>query len=33
MLPPALAGYATSGARFDDGRLEIVFEKGGDHGR
>jgi len=33
MLPPALAGYATSGARFDDGRLEIVFEKGTDHGR
>ena len=33
MLPPALAGYATSGARFDDGRLEIVFEKGTDHAR
>jgi arsenite/tail-anchored protein-transporting ATPase len=27
MLPPALAGYATSGARFEDGALEIVFER------
>jgi arsenite/tail-anchored protein-transporting ATPase len=27
ILPPALAGYAASGARFEDGALEIVFEK------
>src|SRR5215216_6194255 len=27
MLPPALSGYATSGARLDDGSLEITFEK------
>ena len=27
MLPPALAAYAARGARFDDGALEIVFEK------
>ena len=27
MLPPALAAYATKGARLDDGALEIVFEK------
>ena len=27
MLPPALGGYATAGARFDDGSLEITFEK------
>ena len=27
MLPPALAAYSTSGARFEDGALEIVFEK------
>jgi arsenite/tail-anchored protein-transporting ATPase len=32
MLPPALAGYATSGARFEDGALEIVFERGGSGG-
>ena len=32
MLPPALAGYATSGARFEDGALEIVFERGGTSG-
>jgi arsenite-transporting ATPase len=32
MLPPALAGYATSGARFEDGALEIVFERGGTGG-
>jgi arsenite-transporting ATPase len=31
MLPPALSGYATAGARFDDGSLEITFEKDG-HG-
>jgi arsenite/tail-anchored protein-transporting ATPase len=30
MLPPALGGYATSGARLEDGALEIVFEKGAD---
>jgi arsenite/tail-anchored protein-transporting ATPase len=27
MLPPALASYSTSGARFEDGALEISFEK------
>jgi arsenite-transporting ATPase len=27
MLPPALAAYSTSGARFADGTLEISFEK------
>jgi HSP20 family molecular chaperone IbpA len=31
MLPPALGAYATAGARFDDGSLEITFEKDG-HG-
>jgi arsenite-transporting ATPase len=30
MLPPALAGYGTRGARFEDGALEIVFERSGD---
>ena len=30
MLPPALSGYATAGARFDDGSLEITFEKARD---
>jgi arsenite-transporting ATPase len=29
MLPPALGGYATAGARLDDGSLEITFEKDG----
>jgi arsenite-transporting ATPase len=27
MLPPALAAYAASGARFEDGALEISFER------
>jgi len=27
ILPPALAGYETSGARFKDGALEVVFER------
>jgi arsenite/tail-anchored protein-transporting ATPase len=27
MLPPALAAYSTGGARFDDGTLEISFER------
>ena len=27
MLPPALSAYATAGARFDEGSLEITFEK------
>src|SRR5918992_1350067 len=27
MLPPALAAYSASGARFDDGTLEILFER------
>ena len=27
MLPPPLAAYATRGARFEDGALEIVFER------
>jgi hypothetical protein len=30
MLPPAMAAYATTGARLDDGSLEIKFEKDGD---
>jgi arsenite/tail-anchored protein-transporting ATPase len=30
MLPPALAAYSASGARFDDGTLEISFERNGD---
>jgi arsenite-transporting ATPase len=30
MLPSALAGYATSGARFSDGALEVTFERGRD---
>jgi arsenite/tail-anchored protein-transporting ATPase len=29
MLPPALAPYAASGARFEDGTLEISFERAG----
>ena len=29
MLPPALSGYATAGARLDGGSLEITFEKDG----
>jgi arsenite-transporting ATPase len=32
MLPPALAAYATAGARLDDGALEITFEKASDGG-
>jgi arsenite-transporting ATPase len=27
ILPPTMAGYATSGARFEDGALNIFFEK------
>jgi hypothetical protein len=27
MLPPALAAYATAGARLEEGSLEITFEK------
>jgi arsenite-transporting ATPase len=30
MLPPALAAYSADGASFEDGRLEIRFEKGPD---
>jgi arsenite-transporting ATPase len=30
MLPPALAAYSASGARFDEGTLEISFERNGD---
>jgi arsenite-transporting ATPase len=33
ILPPALAGYAASGARFENGALEIVFEKSADEHR
>ena len=33
ILPPALAGYAASGARFENGSLEIVFERSEDAGR
>ena len=32
MLPPALTAYAASGARFDDGALEISFERRDDDG-
>jgi arsenite/tail-anchored protein-transporting ATPase len=32
MLPPALAAYAANGARFEDGALEISFEKRADGG-
>jgi arsenite-transporting ATPase len=31
MLPPALAAYSASGARFEDGTLEIRFEKNDAH--
>jgi arsenite-transporting ATPase len=27
ILPPAMAAYATSGARFEDGALQVFFEK------
>jgi arsenite-transporting ATPase len=30
MLPPALAAYSASGARFEDGTLEILFERSAD---
>ena len=30
MLPPALADYATAGARLEEGSLEITFERNGD---
>jgi arsenite-transporting ATPase len=30
ILPPSLAAYETSGARFADGALEVDFERGGD---
>jgi arsenite-transporting ATPase len=30
MLPPPLAAYSAAGARFNDGTLEISFEKGHD---
>ena len=30
MLPPALAGYETGGARFSDGALEVLFERPSD---
>jgi arsenite-transporting ATPase len=32
MLPPALSAYAAAGARFEDGALEIVFEKSASDG-
>jgi arsenite-transporting ATPase len=32
ILPPALAAYTTAGARFDEGSLEISFERNGDGG-
>jgi arsenite-transporting ATPase len=32
ILPSALAGYETGGARFRDGALEVVFERGRDGG-
>jgi arsenite/tail-anchored protein-transporting ATPase len=30
ILPPTMAPYATSGARFEDGALQVFFEKRGD---
>jgi arsenite/tail-anchored protein-transporting ATPase len=30
ILPPTMAAYATSGARFEDGALEVYFEKSAD---
>jgi len=30
ILPPTMAAYATSGARFEDGALEVFFEKSAD---
>jgi len=30
ILPPALASYETSGARFEDGALEVFFDRAGD---
>jgi arsenite-transporting ATPase len=33
ILPPALAAYSTSGARLEDGTLEIQFERSGDADR
>jgi arsenite-transporting ATPase len=30
ILPPTMAAYATSGARFEDGALEVYFEKDAD---
>jgi arsenite-transporting ATPase len=30
MLPPTFAAYSTSGARFEDGALQVFFEKSGD---
>jgi arsenite/tail-anchored protein-transporting ATPase len=30
ILPPTLAAYSTSGARFEDGALQVFFEKSGD---
>jgi arsenite-transporting ATPase len=31
ILPPTMAGYSTTGARFDEGALQVFFERGG-HG-
>jgi HSP20 family molecular chaperone IbpA len=33
MLPPALSAYSASGARFEDGALEILLEKAEDADR
>ena len=30
ILPPTMAAYATTGARFEEGALEVFFERGGD---
>ena len=30
ILPPAMAAYSASGARFEEGALEVFFEKSGD---
>jgi arsenite/tail-anchored protein-transporting ATPase len=33
ILPPAMAAYRASGARFEDGALEVLFEKDADDGK
>ena len=31
ILPPTMAAYATSGARFEDGALSVFFERDDGH--